>query len=84
MAAAKAVRVDEDSLVVDLQDGRALSVPLAWFPTLLDAAPEDRADVAVMTGGDGLRWERLDLDLSVAAMLEGRRERVVPRAVDAA
>jgi hypothetical protein len=84
MAEAKTVRCDDDSVVVDLQDGRTLAVPLVWFPTLLAASPEERADVVVMTGGDGLRWERLDLDLSVAAMLEGRRERVAPRAVDAA
>jgi hypothetical protein len=82
-AAAKTVRVDEDSLHVALEDGRALSVPLVWLPTLLHASEAARADVEIMTGGDGLRWPALDLDISVAALLAGRRERTAP-AKDAA
>ena len=85
MAEAKGVRCDDDSLIVDLADGRILSVPLAWFPTLLEADPAQRAQVLVMQGGDGLRWDGLDLDLSVAALLDGRRERIAPpRSADAA
>jgi uncharacterized protein DUF2442 len=67
---AKAVRFDDDSMWVDLSDGRTLGVPLAWFPRLLDATPEQRE--AVEVGGVGLHWEALDEDISVAGLLAGR------------
>jgi hypothetical protein len=67
---AKSVRFDEDSMWVDLSDGRTLGVPLAWFPRLLDAGPAERE--AVEIGRSGLRWEALDEDISIEGLLAGR------------
>ena len=68
----KASRVwfDEDSLWLELSDGRTLGVPLVWFPRLLDATPTQREQVEISTGG--LHWEELDEDISVAGLLAGR------------
>ena len=70
---AKSVRFDEDSFWGDLSDGRTLGVPLAWFPRLLDASPEQRE--AIEVGGAGLHWEALDEDISIAGLLAGRGDR---------
>jgi hypothetical protein len=69
----KAIRFDEDCFWVELSDGRTLGVPLAWFPRLLDATPEQRAAVALSTRG--LHWEELDEDISVEGLLAGLGDR---------
>lgn len=61
------VRFDEDTMWVSLADGRTLGVPLAWFPRLLSATPEARADVTLSPYG--LHWEALDEDISVPALM---------------
>ena len=66
------VRFDDDSMWVDLSDGRTLGVPYAWFPRLLDATPKQRA--AVKIGRYGLHWAELDEDISIAGLLAGRRD----------
>ena len=66
----KAVRFDEDTLWVSLSDGRTIAAPLAWFPRLLDASPEQRNTVELSRGG--LHWEGLDEDISVAGLLAGQ------------
>ena len=66
----KAVRFDDDTLWVSLSDGRTIAAPLAWFPRLLEAAPEQRAMVELSKGG--LHWDSLDEDISVAGLLAGR------------
>jgi hypothetical protein len=66
---AKSVRFDADSMWVELSDGRTLGVPLAWFPRLLRATPEQREQVRLSTRG--LHWEALDEDISVAGLLAG-------------
>ncbi len=58
-------------LVVGLADGRVLSVPLAWFPRLLDASPEQRAHFEILGNGEGIHWPEVDEDLSVAGLLLG-------------
>ena len=60
---------DEDQLWVSLSDGRTLAVPLAWFPRLLAASPEQRQRVELSRRG--LHWESLDEDISVAGLLAG-------------
>ena len=55
-----------------LDDGRELSVPLAWFPRLLHATPEQRQAWELIGRGEGLHWEELDEDISVAGLLAGR------------
>ena len=67
---AKSVRFDQDSLWVELSDGRTLGVPLAWFPRLLRGSPEQREQVEISSRG--LHWEALDEDVSIAGLLEGR------------
>lgn len=72
---AKSLRFDESSLWVELADGRVLGVPLAWFPRLLNATPEQRERYEISGGGQGLHWDELDEDISVAGLLEGRGDR---------
>jgi hypothetical protein len=66
------VRFDDDVMWVDLSDGRTLSIPLAWFPRLLNARPENRE--AVELTPYGLHWEALDEDISIAGLLAGRAD----------
>ena len=66
----KSVRFDENCLWVDLSDGRVIAVPLAWFPRLLNATPEQRAKVEISPMG--LHWDELDEDLSISGLLAGR------------
>jgi hypothetical protein len=65
-----AVRFDEHSFWVDLDDGRTIGVPLAWFPRLLHATPQQRAKVELSQAG--LHWEEIDEDISIAGLLAGR------------
>ncbi len=65
------VQFDQDSLWVDLADGRQLDVPLAYFPRLLKATPEQRRQFIISGGGSGLHWDKLDEDISVPALLFG-------------
>jgi len=67
---ATAVRFDQHTMWVDLTDGRTLGVPLAWFPRLLQANPEERQRVEISR--TGLHWEALDEDISIAGLLAGR------------
>lgn len=68
---ARRVWCDEDNLWVELVDGRQLGVPLAYFPALMDASPEQRKRCQMSGGGTGLHWEELDEDISVPALLAG-------------
>lgn len=70
-SSARALRFDDDTMWVDLTDGRVLGVPLAWFPVLLDATPEQRLDYRIGAGGNGLHWEDLDEDISLEGLLAG-------------
>lgn len=67
---AEAVHFEGASMVVALVDGRTLSVPLAWFPRLMGATPEQLRQVRISRRG--LHWEELDEDVSVAGLLAGR------------
>ena len=67
------VRFDEYSFWVELEDGRTLGVPLAWFPRLLHATPKQRD--AVELSRVGLHWEELDEDISIEGLLAGRGDR---------
>lgn len=69
-ARAVSVRFDEDSFWVELEDGRTLGVPLAWFPRLMNGAPELREKYFISPSG--LHWEELDEDISIAGLLAGR------------
>ena len=68
------VQVTEDTLTVDLSDGRSMSVPLAYYPTLLHATMEEREDWAPIGAGYGIEWRRLDYHLSIDGILSGSPE----------
>ena len=74
IGAARAVGADitEDSLTVDLADGRTISVPLAWYPRLLKGAPGERTNWRLIGLGEGLHWPDLDEDISVENLVLGR------------
>jgi hypothetical protein len=59
-----------DALKVVLADGRAVSVPLAWFPRLLAATPKQRAEWELIGGGIGIHWDAIDEDILVASLLQ--------------
>ena len=61
----------DDVLVVELEDGRTISVPLTWYPRLLHASQKDRDDWQVAGGGFGIHWPTIDEDLSVDGLLRG-------------
>lgn len=67
---------DEDSLWVTLSDGRTIGAPLAWFPRLLRATPDQRANVELSSRG--LHWEELDEDIGVEGLLAGRKDQTRP------
>jgi hypothetical protein len=63
------VTVMDDRLVVVLADGRELATPLAWFPRLMDATPEQRQNWRFIGRGHGIHWPDVDEDISVASLL---------------
>ncbi|MEM7356780.1 MAG: DUF2442 domain-containing protein [Acidobacteriota bacterium] len=67
----KDVHFTEDVLSVDLIDGRTISVPLAWYPSLLHASARERLHWEVCGGGFGIHWPDLDEDLSTEGLLRG-------------
>jgi hypothetical protein len=70
------VRVTDVMLHVVLEDGRELSVPVAWFPRLLSASNQERANWRLIGRGEGIHWPDVDEDISIAGLLSGR---VAPR-----
>ena len=69
---AEDVRVTDDTLHVELSDGRTLSVPLAWYPRLVHASQEERDNWELVGAGQGIRWPDLDEDLSIEGLIAGR------------
>ncbi len=67
----KDVRFTEDTLSVDLLDGRTIVVPLAWYPRLLDASPDHRHNWKLSGAGFGIYWPDIDEDLSTEGLLRG-------------
>ncbi len=69
----ESVRVTDDTLVVDFDDGRSVSLPLAWYPRLQHGTPKERSTWRAIGGGAGINWPLLDEDLSAEGLLAGRR-----------
>lgn len=69
---AENVKVTEDTLSVDLSDGRTISVPLEWFPRLVHATPEERNNWRFIGRGHGIHWEDIDEDINVEGLLAGK------------
>ena len=72
VSAAESVTVTDDTLTVELSDGRTISAPLAWFPRLLHATKEERNNWRLIGRGQGIHWEDIDEDISVENLLAGR------------
>lgn len=72
-AHAQRVSCTDEALVVDLVDGRTLTVPLAWYPRLAHGTSLERANWRLIGRGEGIHWPDLDEDISVEGLLAGRR-----------
>ena len=70
-AAARNVRVTDRALVVELRDGRVVSVPVAWYPRLAEGSPGERRRWELLGPGIGIHWPDLDEDISVEGLLQG-------------
>jgi hypothetical protein len=70
---AVSVNFSGDSFTVQLDDGRALSIPLAWYPRLLHGTSEERDNFELIGDGEGIHWPALDEDISVEGLVAGRR-----------
>jgi Protein of unknown function (DUF2442) len=69
---ATAVAVTDDTLTVELTDGRSISVPLAWYPRLLHASSAERGNWHLIARGEGIHWPDVDEDISVSSLIAGR------------
>lgn len=72
LVSAQGVKVTEDSLIVELSDGRTISMPLAWFPRLLNGTPAERNHWRFIGDGEGIHWPDLDEDISVENLVLGK------------
>ena len=79
----KDVRFSEDSISVDLMDGRTITAPLAWYPCLLHATAEQRGKWKIAGGGYGIHWPDIDEDLSTQGLLRGAPAPRAPRSAAA-
>jgi Protein of unknown function (DUF2442) len=71
--AARNVIMSDEALTLELADGRTLSVPLTWYPRLWNGTGRERNHWRLVGGGEGIHWPDLDEDISVEALLLGRR-----------
>ncbi len=67
------VRIEQDMFFVELEDGRQVGVPYAWFWRLEDATDAERRQWRFFSGGSGIHWELIDEDISVAGIIKGNR-----------
>ena len=72
MSEALNVLLTDDTLSVDLSDGRSISVPIAWFPRLLHSTEQKRNNWRLIARGQGIHWEDLDEDISIEGLIAGR------------
>ena len=67
------VMVTDDTLSLDLEDGRTIAVPIGWYPRLAYGTPAERANLLISGAGHGVHWPDLDEDIGVEGLLLGRR-----------
>jgi len=72
------VSVTEDTLSVDLEDGRTIAVPIAWYPRLAYGTPQERANFQISSAGYGIHWPDLDEDIGVEGLLRGKKSSESP------
>ena len=66
------VEVTDDTLSIDLEDGRSVSVPIGWYPRLANGTPAERANLQISGAGYGIHWPDLDEDIGVEGLLLGK------------
>jgi len=67
------VIIDDDTLSVDLEDGRTVSVPIGWYPRLVYGTPADRANFQISSAGYGIHWPDLDEDIGIEGLIAGKK-----------
>ena len=67
------VSLTDDTLSVDLSDGRSISVPIAWFPRLIHSSKQERNNWRLIGRGQGIHWEDIDEDISIEGLLAGKQ-----------
>ncbi len=72
------VVVTDDTLTVDLEDGRTIAVPISWYPRLAYATPAERANFQIAGAGYGIHWPDLDEDIGVEGLLLGKKSNESP------
>lgn len=72
------VTIDDDTLSVDLEDGRTISVPIGWYPRLAHGTPAERANFQISSAGYGIHWPDLDEDIGVEGLLLGKKSTESP------
>jgi len=76
------VSVTDDTLSADLEDGRTICVPIAWYPRLANATPEERAHFQISSAGYGIHWPDLDEDIGVEGLLLGKKSTESPASLE--
>ncbi len=79
---ANQVTVSNEKLIVDLADGRSLSIPLAWYPRLMHASPKERQNWQILGDGYAIEWADIDEHIGVEGLLAGRRSGESPRSFE--
>jgi hypothetical protein len=72
------IKIEDDTLFVDLSDGRTISVPVAWYPRLYHATAGEKNNLRLIGRGEGIRWPDLDEDISVENLLSGKPSQESP------
>ena len=72
------VTVTDDTLSVDLEDGRTIAIPIVWYPRLAYGTPEERTNFQISGAGYGIHWPDLDEDIGVEGLMIGRRSTESP------
>ena len=81
-ALAREIHFNRDSFTVVLDDGRTLSIPLAWYPRLLHAKKNELENYVLIGDGQGIHWEDLDEDISVEGLIAGRGSNESPSSLE--
>ena len=67
------VTITDDTLAVDLEDGRTIAVPIGWFPRLACGTPPERANFQISGAGYGIHWPDLDEDIGIEGLILGKK-----------
>ena len=82
IANATTAKVTNDRLVVELDDGRSISLPVSWYPRLFNGSHEERSNYQLIGHGEGIHWPDLDEDLLVQDLIAGRRSYESQKSLD--